>query len=109
MSPGMEEKGSGAGGMAIQEDECTWSDMSLRQKAKHVIANVTVEPITLLYIVPSLLSNLTTQNLNLEKACRVNLNYTTELCDSFTQRNFTNETEILFAEVRISADDPRPS
>lgn len=85
--------------LQMEEPEFTFSDMNARQKLKHIIANITVEPITLLYIVPALLSGLTTQNLNLEKACRVNLNYTTEVCDELAARNFTGEYETLFGNV----------
>ncbi|KAJ1523866.1 hypothetical protein ONE63_010422 [Megalurothrips usitatus] len=76
-----------------------WSDMGLGQKAKYVLANVTVEPITLMYIVPNLLSGLATLFLNLEKACRVNLNFPTELCDEFSVQNITNETQAQYNQV----------
>lgn len=47
-----------------------------------------------LYILASVLSGLAVQNVLLEKACRVNLNYTDEVCDALKQRvtaNFTME------------------
>jgi PCFT/HCP family folate transporter-like MFS transporter 1/3 len=43
-------------------------------------------------ILPSCLLGLATQNLNLEKACRVNLNYGDEICDLITKRQAQNYT-----------------
>lgn len=45
-----------------------------------------------LYIIPSVLSGLATQNLYLDKACRVNLNYTDEVCHALSQRLTENYT-----------------
>lgn len=42
-------------------------------KAKYLTANVTVEPVLGLFMVAMVLSMFATQNMNLEKACRVNL------------------------------------
>lgn len=42
---------------------------------------------------PSVLAGLATQNLNLEKACRVNLNYGSEICDALSARQTANYTE----------------
>ncbi|XP_034237143.1 proton-coupled folate transporter-like [Thrips palmi] len=95
----MAEKGGKEARLQLEEPAYTFADMNLRQKCKHIVANITVEPITLLYIVPALLSSLTTQNLNLEKACRVSLNYTDEVCDALAARNFTGEYGTLFSNV----------
>ncbi|KAL3278137.1 hypothetical protein HHI36_013480 [Cryptolaemus montrouzieri] len=46
-----------------------------------------------LYIIPSVFASLATQNLNLEKACRVNLGYPTHVCDALSQRNTANYTK----------------
>lgn len=63
-----------------------------REKLRLVANNVTVEPILAAYIMPSVLSNLATQNLNLEKACRVNMAYGDEICDALTRRQTANYT-----------------
>ncbi|KAI8035589.1 hypothetical protein M5D96_011638 [Drosophila gunungcola] len=65
---------------------------SWREKIRLVANNVTVEPILAAYIMPSVLSNLATQNLNLEKACRVNMAYGDEVCDALTRRQTANYT-----------------
>ncbi|XP_060663726.1 probable peptidoglycan muropeptide transporter SLC46 [Drosophila nasuta] len=63
-----------------------------REKLRLVANNITVEPILAAYIMPSVLSNLATQNLNLEKACRVNMAYGDEICDALTRRQTANYT-----------------
>lgn len=40
-----------------------------------------------------MLAGLATQNLNLEKACRVNLNYGEVICDALSARETANYTE----------------
>lgn len=66
--------------------------LTLKQRFKLIKENTTVEPIVACYIMPSVLASLATQNLNLEKACRVNLNFTTEICDALTLRQTENYT-----------------
>ncbi|XP_063621785.1 proton-coupled folate transporter-like [Cydia splendana] len=44
------------------------------------------------YVMPSVLASLAMQNLNLEKACRVNLNFTDEICDALHLRQTENYT-----------------
>lgn len=64
-------------------------------KFKIVVANITVEPILICYIIPCVMSALATQNLSLEKACRVNLGLKEEVCDALSARNSSgyNRTE----------------
>lgn len=66
--------------------------MTYTEKIRFVITNITVEPVLACYIIPSIFSGLATQNLNLEKACRVNLNYGDEICDALTIRQTANYT-----------------
>ncbi|XP_061401831.1 probable peptidoglycan muropeptide transporter SLC46 [Musca vetustissima] len=72
--------------------ETTATPLTWREKMQKVIKNITVEPIVAAYIMPSVLSNLATQNLNLEKACRVNMDYGDVVCDALTRRETTNYT-----------------
>lgn len=74
---GRDDDGNGGGGGggdndAVRDDD-GWREMGIGSKVKHVIQNITVEPMLALFQVSSVLSGLTTQNLNLQKACRVNL------------------------------------
>lgn len=67
-----------------------WKSMTIKQKFKHIIGNITVEPMVAFCIMPSVLASLATQNLNLEKACKVNLRYSNEICNALSARNTTN-------------------
>ncbi|XP_014256394.1 solute carrier family 46 member 3 [Cimex lectularius] len=74
---------------AANENTGQWSGLSWKGKLKHVIANITVEPILCCYLLPNVLAALTIMNLNLEKACRVNLHYNDSVCDAHSARNST--------------------
>lgn len=67
--------------------------LSFSEKLKLIKDNITVEPIMCCYIMPSVLASLATQNLNLEKACRVNLNFSSEVCDALNRRETENYTQ----------------
>lgn len=69
------------------------SPSSLREKYLYFKRNITVEPMLACYIMPSVLAGLATQNLNLEKACRVNLGYGDVICDALTRRDTANYTQ----------------
>nr|CAD7398009.1 unnamed protein product [Timema poppensis] len=61
--------------------------MNLKEKCKHITANITIEPILAAYILPNTLAALATQNLYLEKACRLNLNYSDKVCTEIIRGN----------------------
>lgn len=73
----------------LDSEACQWKSMTYKQKWRFLTDNITVEPMVACYIVPSVLASLATQNLNLEKACRVNLNYPENVCQALTERNTT--------------------
>ncbi|KAL3289020.1 hypothetical protein HHI36_003463 [Cryptolaemus montrouzieri] len=60
---------------------------SFWKKFKYIITHITVEPIVFLYILASTMNSLVTQNLSLEKACRVNLHLNESICDAMVLRN----------------------
>ncbi|XP_074030486.1 probable peptidoglycan muropeptide transporter SLC46 isoform X2 [Leptinotarsa decemlineata] len=66
--------------------------VSWKDKWNNFFKNITVEPLMAFYIVPCVFANLATQNLNLEKACRVNLRYPQHVCDALTDRRTENYT-----------------
>ncbi|XP_037296821.1 solute carrier family 46 member 3 [Manduca sexta] len=75
-----------------------WEGLNVFQKTRRVISMITVEPILACYVMPSVLSALATQNLYLEKACRVNLQFDHHVCDALTRRetaNYTMEEEAV--------------
>lgn len=61
--------------------------MSLCTKVKVILSNITVEPIMFCYVLPSVMASITTQNLTLEKSCRVNLALEKDICDALSSRN----------------------
>lgn len=67
-------------------------DMSFWEKLRYVKSNVTVEPVLALFVMPSVLAMLATQNLNLEKACRVNLGFGDAVCNDLRLRKRENHT-----------------
>ncbi|XP_041975984.1 proton-coupled folate transporter-like [Aricia agestis] len=75
------------------EKEKETKKVTLLQKIKNIKDNVTVEPIMACYVMPSVLASLAVQNLNLEKACLVNLNFSSEVCEALKLRQTENYTE----------------
>lgn len=76
----------------MNEKPKKWDTLSWSEKCKYIRNNITVEPILACYIIPSVLASLATQNLNLEKACRVNLAYSDDICDALSRRDTANYT-----------------
>ncbi|XP_015117913.1 proton-coupled folate transporter [Diachasma alloeum] len=75
------------------ENPINRKSMSIREKWNFLSSNITVEPMVACYIMPSVLASLATQNLNLEKACRVNLGYSDTVCSALADRNTTGYEE----------------
>ncbi|KAL0892465.1 hypothetical protein ABMA27_015574 [Loxostege sticticalis] len=77
------------------------------EKLRYIRSNVTVEPLLGGLIIPSVLSRFTMGNLNLDKACRVNLQFGDEVCDALiqkTSKNYTSyekEVQALIASIDI--------
>jgi PCFT/HCP family folate transporter-like MFS transporter 1/3 len=65
----------------------TWKTMSIVPKAKFVLKNCTIEPMFGCYIMTSVLTSMCTQNLNLQKACRVNLMLNDTVCSALETQN----------------------
>lgn len=88
-----------------QQNE-TKKKLTFTARLRTIKNNITVEPIMLGYIMPSVLASLATQNLNLEKACRVNLNYSDEVCTALKLRQTENYTyyednvQLLIANIQ---------
>lgn len=73
-------------------DGDSWKGLGFFQRTKRMISLITVEPILACYVMPSVLAALATQNLYLEKACRVNLGFEHHVCDALTRRETANYT-----------------
>lgn len=67
-----------------------WKDSTFTEKIQYVTKRITLEPMVACIVMPSMLLMLGTQNLNLEKACRVNLDYNKTVCDALMRRDTAN-------------------
>lgn len=56
-------------------------------KIRYVWSHITLEPMVACFVLPSMLLMLGVQNLNLEKACRVNLGFNDTVCRSLRNRD----------------------
>ncbi|XP_032511506.2 proton-coupled folate transporter-like isoform X2 [Danaus plexippus] len=56
------------------------------EKLTYLKSNVTVEPIFAGIVIPSMLARLAIQNLNMDKTCRLKLNFGEEICDALLER-----------------------
>lgn len=71
-------------------DDEDWRKISIKSKATNFVKNITVEPLLGIFQLSIILTNLTTQNLNLQKACRVNLKLDEAVCYALENRNATS-------------------
>lgn len=76
----------------MQDPKQTEEKGNLKDTCLYTIKNITLEPTMMLFVVSSMLAILTTQNLNLEKACRVNLNFTDEICSSLRNQDIEGQS-----------------
>ncbi|XP_041975987.1 proton-coupled folate transporter-like [Aricia agestis] len=67
--------------------------LTTREKFKSLKGNITVEPCLAFFMITSVVTMLGTQNLNLEKACRVNLKLNDTICTALTLRQRENLTQ----------------
>ncbi|XP_013178249.1 PREDICTED: proton-coupled folate transporter-like [Papilio xuthus] len=94
----MEKEKSNTNEDAVEEtlvkstDDININVMTRKQKMQYLKSNITVEPILTLFMVPSVLSLLAAQNLYIDKACRVNLEYGDEVCLDLRLRKTANHT-----------------
>lgn len=80
-------------GSKIDEEHITvtsFKEMTLKEKCQFIKTHITVEPMVACYIMPCVFASLATQNLAIEKACRVNLKYPAHVCDALSARNTAN-------------------
>ncbi|VVC29230.1 Major facilitator superfamily,Major facilitator superfamily domain [Cinara cedri] len=86
----------------VDEEHNKWQKLNFVSRARYIFNNISVEPLLGFYIVSSVLGSLTTQNLNLQKACRVNLNMSDAVCTALEKRmksNFTSDDEARVQEL----------
>ncbi|XP_041984599.1 proton-coupled folate transporter-like [Aricia agestis] len=94
---------NGKNGASPQQTE----PKTVTQQIKRLFKGITVEPFLLCYILPLALSSATVQKFNMEKACRVDLGYSEDICnkaiggesDDNITANALTETQVLVADM----------
>ncbi|KAJ8732261.1 hypothetical protein PYW08_014991 [Mythimna loreyi] len=71
---------------------------TFKEKIAVIKENITVEPLLICHVIPGVLSRLATQNLNLDKACRVNMQFGDHICDALIAKE---ETKYLKQELAV--------
>ncbi|CAH0713367.1 unnamed protein product, partial [Brenthis ino] len=79
---------------------------SFSQKIKSFLNFFTVEPFLFCYILPNIISSVAVQKLNMEKACRADLNYSEIICAQAVSGDFDDNItkEALGAAQKLVAD-----
>ncbi|XP_039748840.1 proton-coupled folate transporter-like isoform X2 [Pararge aegeria] len=79
---------------------------TFKEKIAYIKDNITIEPVLMTYVVPGVLARLATQNLNLDKACRVNLKYGDKVCNALIAKEGTmyQKEELLIQELIASME-----
>ncbi|KAI5635114.1 major facilitator superfamily domain-containing protein [Phthorimaea operculella] len=72
---------------ADPDQKCGFKEIFSLNGIKKLFAFFTVEPFLFCFILPSMMSNLAVYQLNMEKACRADLNYTKEVCNDAISGN----------------------
>lgn len=75
--------------------------IDIRDVLRKVISHISVEPFILCWFLPSCLLIVAMENLNLEKACRVNLGETDEVCRNMIKKTIN---DINCAEFDVTAE-----
>lgn len=75
---------------------------------RKVIGFISVEPFVLCWVLPSCILIVAMENLNLEKACRVNLGLSEEICENMINKtiNNINCADEWLSEENVTSTDP---
>ncbi|XP_031624861.1 solute carrier family 46 member 3 isoform X2 [Contarinia nasturtii] len=86
-----------------KKNETLFKEMSFSKKVRYIYDHITLEPLVACFVLPSMLLMLGVQNLNLEKACRVNLNYNQTVCDALRNRDTSHYADEEVAIQKLVA------
>ncbi|KAJ2947158.1 hypothetical protein O0L34_g16516 [Tuta absoluta] len=78
--------------LPLKTEKINVQNMKFTEKLKYMKSNISVEPVLALFVMPSVLAALATANLNLDKACRVNLGFGDSVCTDLRRRIRANHT-----------------
>jgi len=83
------------------ENEQETDKMRLVTKVQNLLRNIHLGPVVFLFYICFGIFFVTSQQLYIEKACKVNLNYSEEVCDNIKQHNETQiEAQKLISEIQ---------
>lgn len=74
--------------------------VTLMKKIKNLFNFITIEPFLLSYILPSIISALAVQKINMEKACRSDLGYSEDICNLVVAGVSDNTTETALNDAQ---------
>lgn len=100
MDNGKNNSDSSNGKMLKDDKSSKDSDDNNLSFYKQILQNITVEPMMFPYMIASILVILTNQNLNIQKACRVDLNLSAEVCIGLENKD-SNSTSLDDSEVTV--------
>ena len=85
------------------EKEQKTDKMKLVTKIQSLLRNIHLGPVVFLFYICFGIFFVTSQQLYIEKACKVNLNYSEEVCDNIKEHNETQiEAQKLISEIQVS-------
>lgn len=77
----------------LNKNENLYKDKTFGEKLGYIKDNITVEPLLAGLIIPSVIARFAMTNLNLDKACRVNLKFDDVICDALIKKTSNNFSE----------------
>lgn len=77
----------------LNKDEAQNQIKTFGEKLSFIKDNITVEPLLAGLIIPSVISRFAMGNFNLDKACRVSLQFNDTVCDALIKKTSTNYSE----------------
>lgn len=77
-----------------------YKDKGFTEKLWHIKDNITVEPLLAGLIIPSVISRFAMANFNLDKACKVNLRFSDDICEALAKRTSNNNYSSYEKEVQ---------
>ena len=85
------------------ENEQETDKMRLVTKVQNLLRNIHLGPVVFLFYICFGIFFVTSQQLYIEKACKVNLNYSEEVCDNIKEHNETQiEAQKLISEIQVN-------
>lgn len=82
-----------------EKSETTFKKLSLYKKLVYIKNIITVEPVLCLYILPAFIAPIAVQNLQIQMACRVNLQLNDTICSDLLSLNNTNYEKDVQVQV----------